>query len=293
MDKDIKEKESCNNSDCPLVTIAIPIFNAEKYLEYAIQSVINQTYSNWELLLMEDGSTDESASIAKRMTEKDHRIQYISDKKNRGLVYRLNQSIALAKGDYYARMDADDIMAITRIEKEVLHLVDNPDIDVLGSSAMLIDENNVINGSQNMGGVRDFFIHPSVMGKTTWFKSNPYDAKAVRIEDKDLWLRTQKKSQFYNIQEPLLFYRAFANVDLSQLLASNKRQRLLFKQYRKYNHSLVWGYFNVLKTYLKDIVFFLMFSFGEGKLYTRTRSRNQVPSNLCLTISDLKFSLYK
>ena len=242
---------------------------------------------------MEDGSTDESASIAKRMAEIDHRIQYISDKTNRGLVYRLNQSVSLAKGEYYARMDADDIMAVTRIEKEVSYLINNPNIDVLGSSAMLIDENNVINGSQDMGGVGDFFIHPSVMGRTTWFKSNPYDAKAFRIEDKDLWLRTHNSSQFFNIQEPLLFYRAFANVDLSHLLASNKRQRLLFKQYKKYNHSLAWGLINILKTYFKDIVFFLMFSLGDGKMYARTRSRNHVPSNLCLTMSDLRISIEK
>lgn len=275
----------------PLVTIAIPIFNAEKYLEYAIQSVINQTYSNWELLLMEDGSTDESASIAKRMAGNDSRIKYIADGKNRGLVYRLNQSVSLAQGQYYARMDADDIMAVKRIETQVEYLVENPTVDVLGSSAMLINENNDISGSQNMNGVKDFFIHPSVIGKTIWFQTHLYDKTAVRIEDKDLWLRTSRTSVFYNISEPLLFYRAFATVDLSQLLASNKRQRLLFKQYKRYNRPIIWGILNICKTYVKDVIFSLMFFFGAGRLYIKTRGRNAVPPEICLSEDDLLNSI--
>ena len=80
------------------VTIAIPIYNAESYLSFAIQSVVNQTYKNWELLLMEDGSTDSSVEIARLYAEKDERIRVIEDGVNRGLIYRLNESIKMANG---------------------------------------------------------------------------------------------------------------------------------------------------------------------------------------------------
>ena len=89
----------------PLVTIAIPIYNAEKFLQYAVQSVLNQTYTNWELLLMEDGSTDSTLPICCEYVKRDKRISLIRDGINRGLIYRLNESIQLAKGKYYARMD--------------------------------------------------------------------------------------------------------------------------------------------------------------------------------------------
>ena len=80
------------------VTIAIPIYNAEAYLAYAIQSVINQSYQNWELLLMCAGSSDNSTTIATAYAKKDNRIRLVDDRINKGLIYRLNQSIAMAKG---------------------------------------------------------------------------------------------------------------------------------------------------------------------------------------------------
>lgn len=296
-----KHHNICTESSCPvsgdkaedrpLVTIAIPIYNADHYLEFAVRSIINQTYDNWELLLMEDGSKDNSAEIAKAIASEDQRIIYISDGVNKGLVYRLNQSIMLAKGKYYARMDADDIMAVSRIEKEVKCLIDNPNIDVVGCSAMLIDEANKICGSQNMKGVEDFFIHPSVMGKTEWFKKHRYDPSAVRIEDKDLWLRTSTKNVFYNIEEPLLFYRSLSTIGLSQILSSNKRQRGLFTHYKKYGKSFIWGCSNVLKTYIKDILFSLVFLVGGENMYMRIRGRRALPSNLCLNEADLKMSI--
>lgn len=101
-----------------LITIAIPAYNCEEYIDYAIQSVINQTYKNWELLLLDDGSTDGTLKKLKTY-QTDNRIKVISDGLNKGLVFRLNQSIDLAHGQYYARMDADDIMSIHRIQYQI------------------------------------------------------------------------------------------------------------------------------------------------------------------------------
>lgn len=275
----------------PLVTIAIPIFNADKYLSYTILSVINQSYENWELLLMEDGSTDNSLLIAQKFAKADRRIRLIYDGENKGLVSRLNQSIDLAKGVFYARMDADDIMAITRISKQVNCLLKDNTIDVCGCSTMLIDSSNNIMGSQNMTGVYDLFVHPTVMGRTEWFRRNHYDSAAVRIEDRDLWLRTYRYSKFFNIPEALFFYRAFGTPSSSQNLASNKRLRALYKHYKKYNETISWCIKNCIKTYAKDTIFLLLNFFHMNYILTKIRGRKSLPQNLCLSQEDLEAAI--
>ena len=133
-----------------LVTIAIPVYNGESYLRDAIQSVVNQTFQDWELYLINDGSTDNSLAIMQEYALNDIRIKVIDDGQNKGLVTRLNQSIETAIGKYYARMDADDIMYVTRIEEQVRFLESHPDVDVLGTSIMIIDnENNIVGSNLN------------------------------------------------------------------------------------------------------------------------------------------------
>lgn len=114
------------------ISIGIPFFNAEKYLEDAIKSVLAQTFQNWELILVDDGSTDRSLEIARSFV--DPRIRIISDGSNRRLPYRLNQIINEAKYDIIARMDADDLMAVDRLEKQMKVLNENPEIDLVVTS---------------------------------------------------------------------------------------------------------------------------------------------------------------
>lgn len=271
----------------PLVTIAIPIYNAEKYLKFAIQSVINQTYQNWELLLMEDGSTDKSTEIAMKYSLIDSRIKYISDGINKGLVYRLNQSVSIAQGSLYARMDADDIMSIDRIKRQVDCFKNNKQLDVCGCSSMLIDEHNNIIGSQNMANVSDMFMHPTVMGKTEWFIHNKYDEAAIRIEDRDLWLRTCRNSIFFNLPEALLFYRAFGTPSSSQNIESNRRLRGLYKKYKRYNRNVFWCIKNCFATYIKDLIFNIIDFTGANGCKIYLRNRNPVPEKLALSKNDL------
>ena len=109
-----------------MVTIGLPFYNAEKYLALAIESVLQQTYTNWELLLLDDGSTDNSLSIAQSYAQKDSRIKVISDGKNKNLATRLNELPSLAQGLYLARMDADDIMHSARIVKTIISIESSP-----------------------------------------------------------------------------------------------------------------------------------------------------------------------
>lgn len=199
----------------PLITVAVPVFNGDTYLDSTVKSILKQTYGNFELLLLDDGSTDQSLEIIRSFN--DSRIQVFNDGKNRGLTYRLNESVQLANGVLYARMDADDLMLPTRLERQVEYLVNHPECDVVGSSAYIIDGGNRLTGirggnpftESNFPSVlkRGGFIHPSVMGRTAWFRHHLYDMAADRCEDIELWLRTADQSHFRQIEEPLLFYR--------------------------------------------------------------------------------------
>src|SRR5690554_2527277 len=199
-----------------MLTIGIPFYNSEKFLSKAIQSVLKQTYTNWTLILLDDGSTDNSLNIAKEFAEKDSRIKVLSDGQNKHLAYRLNEIAKLCQTKYLARMDADDIMHPERLEKQLKILEQNPEIDVLGSNAYSIDDNDNIQGIRMKIDNDEFklldcksFIHPSIMAKATWFRANPYDEKMVKAQDYELWQRTLSKSVFKVYTEPLLFYREF------------------------------------------------------------------------------------
>lgn len=274
----------------PLVTIGIPIYNAEKFLRNAIQSCINQTYENWELLLMCDGSTDNSNRIAAEMSELDSRIKVVNDSVNRGLVYRLNQSINIAHGKYYARMDADDVMEIHRIQKQVEFLEMNPQVDVVGSSTMLIDGNNNIIGSSLMSG-NTSFAHPTVMGKTNWFQANPYDLSALRAEDFDLWNRTRKYSCFANIEKPLLFYRTIGMPTTMKLLKSYRTMCKLSLRYKEYGKKLQWCLKNYLIFLIKSAAIIFLSALNMQHIIIKHRKYIPLSNAELLTASDLELSI--
>src|SRR5579859_1694028 len=122
----------------PVVTVGIPFFNAKKWLLNAVRSVFAQSFDDWELLLVDDGSTDGSAEIA--LAVEDPRVRVYPDRENLKVVARRNQVIRLARGKYLAWLDADDMMHPDRLEKEVRYLQENPGVDVVGSGMYIIDE---------------------------------------------------------------------------------------------------------------------------------------------------------
>ena len=275
----------------PLVTIAIPIYNAEKFLQYAVLSVLNQTYTNWELLLMEDGSTDSTLPICCEYVKRDKRISLIRDGINRGLIYRLNESIQLAKGKYYARMDADDIMYISRLEEQVKYLEEHPVVDVVGASIMTIDNNNNIIGSGYEHGSVCDFTHPTVMGRTEWFKANPYADWALRAEDFELWTRTDRKSTFRAIGKPLLFYREFGVPTFRKYYLSQLTLLKIFRNYRSYGKPFSWFCMNSIKTCLKICAYYMFDKFGKLDVLIAKRGRTPVPEDLKLSKSNLEDSI--
>jgi glycosyltransferase involved in cell wall biosynthesis len=272
------DKTVIENNMNPLISIGIPIYNAEKFLSFAIRSVINQSYKNWELILTDDGSSDKSVEIAKEYLF-DSRIKLIIDPENKGLNYRLNQQITLAKGKYFARMDADDIMHPERIQQQVAFLESHPHIDVVGSAAFSIDIHNQIQGLLPVNphplNLKDVFkhrcfIHPAITAKSDWFRKNRYSEKYYRMEDTELWARTILQSKFRNIEVPLLYYRAVGIPYLSKYLSSNKGERKLI---RTVYPCLSFTRFHLLsKNFTKIIIYLIFDTFGMLDVLIKRRA---------------------
>jgi glycosyltransferase involved in cell wall biosynthesis len=184
------------------VTIAIPFFNSAEHLELSILSVLNQTYNDWELILLVDGSTDNCLNIARSYAELDGRIRVFSDGKNRKLPYRLNQVIRLAKYDFIARMDADDLMPDYRIERQVEFLQNNKEFDLVTTGVCSIDEGNHPVGVRlpslsfqeltldMMFKGQHQIVHASILVRKSWYLRNMYDEKIERAQDYELWIRS-------------------------------------------------------------------------------------------------------
>lgn len=179
------------------ITVAIPFFNSEEYLALSIQSVLNQTFKEFELLLLDDGSTDSSINIAKSFD--DPRIRIISDGKNLGLPTRLNQITELAKYDLIARMDADDIIPDNRLKLQYDYMVKHLDKDLVTTGVAYINKEDYMGQSlpnppeklalSHMLASRHGICHASLLVRKTWYIRNQYDSSMTRIEDYELWLR--------------------------------------------------------------------------------------------------------
>jgi glycosyltransferase involved in cell wall biosynthesis len=210
-----------NRQEDPLVTVGMPVYNAGRYLRAAVLSLINQSFTSWELILIDDASTDDSVNSIRDI--KDTRIRIIAGVENRGLAMRLNEAIGLARGKYFARMDQDDLCHPDRFARQTTFLNSHPDIHLVGTKCIAIDESSTIIGclpfAIEHGAICrwpffGFYLpHPSWMGKTTWFEQHGYASPGPYFcEDQELLLRTYKSSLFHALPEALLAYRIHSNV---------------------------------------------------------------------------------
>jgi glycosyltransferase involved in cell wall biosynthesis len=271
------------------LTIGLPFYNNEKTLKIAIKSVLQQTLKSWELILINDGSTDGSLAIAEIMAANDSRIKLLSDGFNRGLVFRLNQIIDEAQGNYIARMDADDIMLPERLEKQVNFLISNPQIDIVATAAYTIDENDnpigirdtepiVLNNGKDVF-KKSILIHPSILVKKEWYKSNKYDKEFIRAEDFELWCRTFMATKFFRITEPLLLYRE-GNVSVKNYTLSMKTLRMIYRKHFRLILSDSELALALLNTHLKSFLYQFMGSFGLQHILTSRRNDSLSPAQI-------------
>lgn len=268
------------------LTVAIPVYNAEKTVAESIRSVLSQTYQDFELILTDDGSTDRSLDIIKSF--EDSRIKIICDGQHKGLAVRLNEQIAAARGRFFARMDADDVMLPERLERQMEFFHRHPETDVLGSAAIIIDEQgNRIGyrgsgvwkrGAERKKGMLDYlpvrsFMHPTVVGRTEWFRSYYYNPACEGCEDQDLWLRGCHNSHFYSLYEPLLLYRDVQQLDVKTYLF--RQNKGIYVQKLNSASSNWWTcQLAMAKCHFKSFVAVMLSFLGLSRLILRARNNN-------------------
>lgn len=202
----------------PTVTVAIPVYNAELYLREALESVLSQSYEDFEVIVINDGSTDGSLAILREYEASDSRVRVIS-RDNMGLITTLNEIIDNARGDYIARMDADDICMPDRFERQIKFLKENPQVVCVGSKTLLIDDrgypicpfheskDHLAADAANMAG-KTSICHPTaMMRREAVIRVGGYHKKYKHAEDIDLWLRLAETGEIYSMGEILLKYR--------------------------------------------------------------------------------------
>lgn len=222
-----------------MVSIGLPVYNDERYLVAALSSIFDQSYKDWELIVTDDGSTDGTKDILSafrvRSEKSGVQLRVLADGRHLGISTRINQQVEMARGEYFARMDADDVMLPERLAEQVKYMEEHPEVDVCGTQA----------GPWT-------FVHPSVMGKTSWFREHPYRSECDGCEDWDLWLRTRKNSVYGFIDTPILYYRQPEKIDKKKYLLRRRQGRVAIRMNRDILPG--WKYYWLLAdSYAKSV----------------------------------------
>lgn len=205
-------------TNSPLVSVIIPCYNAERFAEPAVRSIMDQTYKNLEILVADDCSTDGTFRILQKLEAEDTRIKLFRNEENLKIVQTLNRLVIAASGKYIARMDADDISLPERIERQVSFLENKPDFSFCGTNAVFINEKGRFIGVSHVpaseGDIKTgikyqcAFLHPSVVIKAEVLKEYKYREGFLFAEDYDLWIRLLKNNfHGVNLKKRLLKYR--------------------------------------------------------------------------------------
>ena len=218
----------------PDISVVMSCYNAEKELPKAIRSVLDQTFSNYEFIIIDDGSTDKSLKVIRDYASQDNRIRVYKNDANLGLAASLNKGIEISRANYIARMDADDFSLPDRLSIQFNFMKKNPKVDILGSAVLI----NRKNGEQKIKTCPEYheeiikrvfrkplLFHPTALiKKSVYFKHGFYNVDRRWAEDADLWYRIFDNVNFHNLQVPLLEYNVKSNLTYSQA-----KQNLLVK----------------------------------------------------------------
>jgi len=240
----------------PLVSVVMPVYNAQEFLAEAIESILEQTYENFELIIVNDGSTDKSEMIIN--SYKNSRIILVS-RENKGVSASRNEAMALAKGKYIAMQDADDLSDKNRLHKQVNFLEDNPEIGLLGSNYHVIESD-----SKNICMTTDVFTRPkdlkiaevfsnqfgqgTVMMRASHVKDKSYDEALALSEDYDLWTRLSRITKIANLPEPLYKWRNHKKSASAQSIDEARKYayRIRDREFSYYlTHKKQYKFFNL------------------------------------------------
>jgi len=224
----------------PTISVIMPVYNGERFLQQAIDSILSQTFADFEFIIINDGSTDSTKQILEKTNDK--RIIIIDNENNFGMVKSLNRGIQKARGKYIARMDADDISLPDRFQMQFDFLEKNKNVGVCGTFMKVMDKDGKVqysdwpysfNSKENY--IHFLFncplAHPSIMGKRELFLENPYEF-SFPVEDYELWERLSHKTVLVNIEKVLLLYRVHG--ENGSIKRKNETKNLLCILWRKF-----------------------------------------------------------
>lgn len=265
----------------PLVTVLLPVYNGAEYVKEAIDSILNQTFTDFELLIIDDGSTDNSVEIVEAYM--DNRIRLVKNEKNLGLTPTFNKGVDMIDTKYTARMDADDISNPTRFEKQVAYLEAHPNVAMVDALNVFIDKDGkimdrVFNGIHTEKELRDslpndnLISHPTMMIRTDIYKKYKY--RLIQFEDYDLWLRLANDGHvIHRINEVLLKYRIHGNsyTDSGKKKSSGTLRQAITKRsylnYIPFKDRFTWFNIRVFYYMLKQyIIGYVKYLIGYNKL---------------------------
>lgn len=225
------------------ISIIMPVYNVEKYIHASIESLLNQTFKNFELIIINDGSHDDTDKIIRSF--EDDRINYVINPENKGLIYSLNVGLSMATGEYVARMDGDDICVLNRLEKQAKFLSENKNIMILGTAIQTfrkkLNDGKVYQNPSCYEEIKakaffdTVFSHPTVMFRRELVDLGyRYDHKYLHSEDSELWCRIISKYCGHNLGDILVHYRihekSVSNVHRSSQLAISTKAKAKYLQ---------------------------------------------------------------
>lgn len=214
----------------PTVSIAMPVFNCEATVGAAIRSIQAQTFQDWELIVIDDGSSDKTMAVAQMFH--DARIRLVNGGKNVGLPARLNEAVQLSRGKYFARMDGDDLSYPTRLERQLTYLRVNPEVDLLGGAVSIFDGKGRLIGIRAARLTHDeicgtwwrhhTLAHVTWMGPIEWFQKNAYCPDALTTQDRELLMRARRHSRYAAVPDILVGVRE-ATISLKKIIPARRR----------------------------------------------------------------------
>lgn len=245
------------DSILPEVSVVMSCYNAGKTVNKAIQSIIDQSFEEFEFIIVEDGSSDDTLSILTKWQKKDKRITIIINNKNLGLAGSLNKGIKASKAKLIARMDADDWAYPNRLQRQLCYMKDHTEVDILGSAVMRVDDHDRDLGINQLPENHESIVtrvfkkplvyHPTIMIKRNVYESlGWYNEKLRWAEDADLWYRIYDEVRFHNLPDVLLRYRVKSRLN-NWIIYNNLR----IKAANLDKRGLLWKYSPYL---LKDFV---------------------------------------
>src|SRR3989344_881067 len=247
----------------PLISVIMPVYNSEAYIESSVESILNQSYTNFEFIIIDDASTDKTYDRLLKLIKIDKRIVLVKNKRNEGVTKSLNKALKIAKGKYIIRMDADDWSYPNRFKLQVDLMENNPDVVVSGSYV------EICNSKLKMKNLRKYhlddttirkhifryspFAHPATIWKTKVLKENLYSEVIIVSQDYELYFRVGKIGKFMNLDKPLLKLRMHNN----SVSASKSGLQWNTTVLIRFNAILMHGYemskFDKLYNFLQEI----------------------------------------